>query len=129
MAVVVVRARRDQGETRAQAPQQRRVLPGRAVVGDLEHVDRRQPGVLGQQPPLRLRLQVAGEQDGQAAGTQQQRHAGVVRLVPQARRVGGRPQHLPAQALADAAPLARHGRDHPHPRLGGDAVDERRLLR
>ncbi len=109
-----------QGETRTGAGEQPRVLPRRTMVRDLQHIRGRQRRVRRQQPPLRRRFQIPGQQQGEPGRAYVQRHTGVVgplldgppgrvlaRLFPcQGRSVGlGRPQHRPRQ-LARAAPLS-----------------------
>ena len=77
MAVGVVGADGDQGQAWAQREDQRGVLSGRAVVGDLEHVDAG-PGQAGAQVFLGLGLGVAGEQHAHPVSPRQDDQARVV---------------------------------------------------
>lgn len=61
--------------------QQRQVLVGGTVMGDLEDVHPRQRRVLAQQPLLGRRFEISEEQQGQSPGPDEQRDTGVVGLL------------------------------------------------
>lgn len=77
VAVIVVGARRDDGDAGAQGVQQRRGRGGsRAVVGDLEDVDGREAP--REERRIHVLLDVAREQEPQPAGLAEQHDRGVV---------------------------------------------------
>lgn len=131
VAVRITGAHRYQGQARRQAVYQLGILIGRAVVCHLEDVDGRQLRVGGQQGLLGGRFEVAEQQEGQTARPHEQGDAGVVGvggnggrcLDSRSRRLGGRPEDLPAQG-AQAATLPGHGADDRHMGRRGPAAYE-----
>lgn len=109
MAVVVVGADADDGDARPDGVEEALGVRVAAVVGDLEHLCAQLVGA-GEQPPLRLLLRVAGQQQPPPAPVHAQHQRAIVDVVGQ-RQVGGRAEH-------------RHGRRaEAEARPRGDLVD------
>lgn len=98
------------------------ILVRGAVVGDLEDIDRAQLRILPQEGLLRLRFEVAEQQQGDSRTADQQHDARVV--GPFEGRPGRRrPQHLPFEG-AGPAPLPLHGPHDRHARGRRGPPDE-----
>ena len=128
MAVVVVGARRDDGHARADRVEQRRRRGrSRAMVGDLEQVDRRQ--ATREERRVHVLLEVAREQESEPAGLAQEHDRGVVDALAirrGSRRDGFRvrPENAEAdpvdrQSIPGREPAARRPArlEHVEPRL------------
>lgn len=113
---------------------------GGTVMGDLEHIHRRQRGIPVQQPLLRRRFEVAQEQQGQPAGPYVESDAGIIRLLRYGPRHGSlvprcaarspasrRPQDSPVEG-PDPAPFTGDRPHHGDARRGGRSPDERDLV-
>ncbi len=111
VAVRVAGTDRGQRDLRPDRVEERRVLLATAVVRDLEHIGLQHDAALAQRP-LRVSLEIAGEQHAHAMGHQAQHDGAVVgvavRAVPR-----GRVEHLPGDLAApsylpDLGPGHRH---------------------
>ncbi|KPI24455.1 hypothetical protein OV450_7373 [Actinobacteria bacterium OV450] len=98
------------------------ILVGRAVVGDLQDVDRPQFRMCPQKGLLGRWFEVPEQQQGQARRADQQGDAGVVGPL-RPRAVGRGPEHLPLQGPGPA-PLARRGRHDGYVRRRRGPPDE-----
>ena len=116
--VVVVLARRGDRDPGPEPPQEVEVLEPAPVVRDLEHVGP-QPRPGARQRHLRLGLDVAGQQDADAADRHQQHHRGVVGTVVR-RHPRRRPERLQGDVPDDPGGAVRRH----HGRVRGLAVHE-----
>ena len=119
VAVGVARADRRDRDPGAHGVEERRILVVAAVVGHLQDVGTKVGAAL-QEVALRLRLDVAGQQEPGRPDVDAQDERGVVRVRPRTAVGPGRRQDLPPQRAGPAdLPEPRPPDRHAHSRSGG----------